>query len=93
MVTKRILIVTNTSKVLNIVGFLVSAVSLMLLPLFRTSERVILCSSVALDFLALGRAGFAMNHMDITPRYAGNVMGVSNTLGTLAGIVGVEFNG
>ncbi|KAL7599341.1 hypothetical protein Lser_V15G23174 [Lactuca serriola] len=93
MVTNRILSVTNTRKVLNTVGFLVSAVSLMLLPVFRTSEGVILCSSVALGFLALGRAGFAVNHMDIAPRYAGIVMGVSNTAGTLAGIVGVELTG
>nr|POE52895.1 putative anion transporter 5 [Quercus suber] len=48
---------------------------------------------MALGFLALGRAGFAVNHMDIAPRYAGIVMGVSNTAGTLAGIIGVDFTG
>ncbi|KAL0291039.1 UNVERIFIED_CONTAM: putative anion transporter 5 [Sesamum angustifolium] len=53
--------------------------------------RVLL--SVALGFLALGRAGFAVNHMDVAPRYAGIVMGVSNTAGTLAGIVGVDLTG
>ena len=46
-----------------------------------------------MGFLALGRAGFAVNHMDIAPRYAGIVMGVSNTAGTLAGIVGVDLTG
>ncbi|GJT46722.1 hypothetical protein Tco_0955437 [Tanacetum coccineum] len=29
---------------------------------------------------------FGVNHMDIAPRYAGIVMGVSNTAGTLAGM-------
>nr|POE52893.1 putative anion transporter 5 [Quercus suber] len=53
----------------------------------------VFCSSMALGFLALGRAGFAVNHMDIAPRYAGIVMGVSNTAGTLAGIIGVDFTG
>ena len=48
---------------------------------------------MALGFLALGRAGFAVNHMDIAPKYAGIVMGVSNTAGTLAGIIGVDFTG
>ena len=48
---------------------------------------------MALGFLALGRAGFAVNHMDVAPRYAGIVMGVSNTAGTLAGIVGVDLTG
>lgn len=93
MVTRRILSVTNTRKVLNTIGFLVSAFSLMAIPLFRTSDGVVFCSSIALGFLALGRAGFAVNHMDIAPRYAGIVMGVSNTAGTLAGIIGVELTG
>lgn len=93
LITKRILSVTRTRKFLNTVGFLVASVALMALPQFRTSNGVILCSSVALGFLALGRAGFAVNHMDIAPRYAGIVMGVSNTAGTLAGIIGVDLTG
>jgi len=31
--------------------------------------------------------------MDIAPRYAGIVMGVSNTAGTFAGIIGVHLTG
>lgn len=93
LITRRILSVTMTRKLLNTVGFVVASVALMALPLFRTANGVVLCSSVALGFLALGRAGFAVNHMDVAPRYAGIVMGVSNTAGTLAGIVGVDLTG
>lgn len=46
------------------------------------------CSSVALGFLALERAEFAVNHMDAAPRYAEIV---SNTTGTLASIVGFDL--
>lgn len=93
LVTKRILSVTNTRKFLNTIGFIVASLALMAIPIFRTSDGAVLCSSVALGFLALGRAGFAVNHMDIAPRYAGIVMGVSNTAGTLAGIIGVDLTG
>ena len=31
--------------------------------------------------------------MDVAPRYAGVVMGISNTCGTIAGIVGVSVTG
>lgn len=93
LITRRILSVTATRKVLNTVGFVVAAVALVALPLFRTPDGVVFCSSVALGFLALGRAGFAVNHMDVAPRYAGIVMGISNTAGTLAGIVGVDLTG
>ncbi|KAL2538343.1 putative anion transporter 5 [Forsythia ovata] len=93
LITRRILSVTRTRKLLNTIGFVVASFALMALPIFRTPGGVVFCSSVALGFLALGRAGFAVNHMDIAPRYAGIVMGVSNTAGTLAGIVGVDLTG
>lgn len=93
LITRRILSVTKTRKLLNTVGFIVSALALMALPLFRTFTGTVLCSSLSLGFLALGRAGFAVNHLDVAPKYAGIVMGVSNTAGTLAGIVGVGLTG
>ncbi|KOM26899.1 hypothetical protein LR48_Vigan338s000900 [Vigna angularis] len=93
LITRRILSVTKTRKFLNTVGFLVASLALVVIPSFRTSGGAVFCSSVALGFLALGRAGFAVNHMDVAPRYAGIVMGVSNTAGTLAGIVGVDLTG
>ncbi|KAK6947778.1 Major facilitator superfamily [Dillenia turbinata] len=88
-----ILSLTKTRKFLNTVGFVVASFALMVLPRFRSLSGAIFSSSVALGFLALGRAGFAVNHMDIAPRYAGIVMGVSNTAGTLAGIIGVDLTG
>ncbi|XP_022845184.1 probable anion transporter 5 [Olea europaea var. sylvestris] len=93
LITRKVLSVTRTRKLLNTIGFVVASFALMALPRFRTPDGVVFCSSVALGFLALGRAGFAVNHMDIAPRYAGIVMGVSNTAGTLAGIVGVDLTG
>ncbi|XP_009767349.1 putative anion transporter 5 [Nicotiana tabacum] len=93
LVTRRILSITKTRKLLNTVGFVVASLALMALPYFRTSGGALFCSSVALGFLALGRSGFAVNYMDIAPRYAGIVMGISNTAGTLAGIIGVDLTG
>lgn len=93
LITRKIMSVTRTRKFLNTIGFIVSSLALMALPEFRSPGGAVFCSSVALGFLALGRAGFAVNHMDIAPRYAGIVMGVSNTAGTLAGIVGVKLTG
>ncbi|XP_068649781.1 probable anion transporter 6 [Aristolochia californica] len=93
LITKKILSVTRTRKFLNTTGFVIASLALMALPSFRTANGAVFCSSVSLGFLALGRAGFAVNHMDIAPKYAGIVMGVSNTAGTLAGIIGVGLTG
>ena len=34
-----------------------------------------------------------VNHMDIAPKYAGVVMGISNTAGTISGVIGVAVTG
>jgi hypothetical protein len=46
-----------------------------------------------LGFAAIARGGFALNHLDVAPAYAGSVMSVANTAGTFAGIVGVGLTG
>lgn len=93
LIAKRLLSVTATRKVLNTLGFFTSSVALALMPVLASVRGALFCSSVALGACALARAGFAVNHMDIAPRYAGIVMGVSNTAGTVAGIVGVPATG
>ena len=51
--------------------------------------------NVELNFeLAIYLIGFNVNHLDIAPRYASILMGISNGVGTLAGMmcpVAVEF--
>jgi len=34
-----------------------------------------------------------VNHLDVAPRYAGVLMGLSNTAGTIPGIIGVYVSG
>jgi ACS family sodium-dependent inorganic phosphate cotransporter len=38
-------------------------------------------------------SGFGVNHLDIGPRYAGILLGFSNTAGTIPGILGVTLTG
>ena len=49
---------------------------------------------LAVGFLSLAQAlsgfqygGFVVNHLDIAPRYAGTLFGISNTFATVSGIV------
>jgi len=43
--------------------------------------------------LSISNAGFATNCFDIAPRFSGVIWGISNTFGTLPGIVGVYVTG
>jgi ACS family sodium-dependent inorganic phosphate cotransporter len=54
----------------------------------------------AITIMTIGNAlgafvsgGFAVNHMDVAPRYAGTLMGITNTAGTIPGIIGVTVSG
>ncbi|CAI7770412.1 unnamed protein product [Closterium sp. NIES-53] len=93
LITSQYLSIAATRKVLNTVGFLIGAMALCLMPVLSSVTGAILCSTITLGACAFARAGFSVNHMDIAPRYAGPVMGISNTAGTLAGIVGVAATG
>lgn len=54
------------------------------MPLATGVRTGVLVTSLSLGFCGIARGGFSVNHMDIAPKYAGVVMGVSNTAGTLA---------
>lgn len=56
-----------------------------------TLALVYVCASVGA--LGLTWAGYGPNLLDVTPRYASIVSGLSNTLGTLPGIAGVALVG
>lgn len=49
--------------------------------------------SVAFALGAWARAGLYCNHQDLSPKYAGALLGLSNTAGALPGVLGVTAAG
>jgi ACS family sodium-dependent inorganic phosphate cotransporter len=49
--------------------------------------------SVGMALGAFSTGGFAVNHMDLAPKYAGTLMGLTNTAGTIPGVIGVFVSG
>ena len=41
----------------------------------------------------IGLAAYGVNHLDVGPTYAGVLMGISNTIAAIPGIVGVAIAG
>ena len=58
----------------------------MLLPLRQVSAVLFLTIAVGAQDLAL--SGFGYNHLDIAPRCGGVLMGLTNGVATIPGIVG-----
>jgi predicted MFS family arabinose efflux permease len=74
-------------------AFAVAAVPLLLLPSARSPEMAVALVTLSIGGTALGAGGFIVNHLDVAPRYAGILMGISNTAATLPGIIGVAATG
>ena len=53
----------------------------------NTTLAVVLFS-LALGITALNKSSYIVNHLDIAPRYAGVLMGITNTFATIPGMVG-----
>ncbi|KAG2423950.1 hypothetical protein HXX76_014891 [Chlamydomonas incerta] len=80
-------------KMVNTLGFVSSAISLMLMPGAKGVTYGVAVTTLTLGCLGFSRGGFSVNHMDIAPKYAGMVMGISNTAGTVSGVIGVAVTG
>ncbi len=85
--------ITLVRKVFQSICFIGSAVCLLLLSSTTSPQLAVLYLSLGLGSVAAGAAGFLVNHLDIGPRYAGVLMGVANTLGTIAGVLAPVVTG
>lgn len=90
---RRGLSVTAVRKIMQTVGLLGSAACLLLVGQAGSPEAAVVVMCGALGALGFTWAGFAPNHLDIAPRYADVLMGVTNTAGTIPGVVGVAVTG
>jgi MFS transporter, ACS family, solute carrier family 17 (sodium-dependent inorganic phosphate cotransporter), other len=84
---------TFVRKLMQSIGFLGAATFLSLVGSVTTISQAIVYMCCTLGLGAFALSGFAVNHLDIGPRYAGILLGFSNTAGTIPGIVGVTLTG
>ncbi len=89
----RGLSVTAVRKLMQTAAFTLGAIPLLVLPSVNSPGIAIVLVTVSTMSCALGFSAFCVNHLDIGPRYAGVLMGISNTAATVPGIVGVAITG
>eukprot|EP00882_Tetradesmus_deserticola_P017207 GHRQ01018421.1.p2 GENE.GHRQ01018421.1~~GHRQ01018421.1.p2 ORF type:complete len:172 (+),score=62.13 GHRQ01018421.1:125-640(+) len=82
--------VTTVRKTVQSVSMLLPAVALLFLSNPSISPAAaVTAMTLALGVTSLGQAGFVANMSDIAPLQAGQMFGLCNTFGCLAGILGV----
>ncbi|KAL5201545.1 hypothetical protein ABZP36_035899 [Zizania latifolia] len=85
--------ITNVRKIMQSIGFLGPALFLTLLSKVRTPAMAVLCMACSQGTDSFSQSGLYSNHQDIGPRYAGVLLGLSNTAGVLAGVFGTAATG
>lgn len=89
LINRQYITVANGRKIFNSIGHWLPAICLIGLG-FVTKEN----SSVAVALLVLSvgfnagtNAGYLVNHMDLSPNFAGTLMGITNAMANLISII------
>ena len=85
--------ITLVRKGFQSLCFVGSAACLLVLSATTLQGLALLYLTLGLGAVATSAAGFLVNHLDIGPRYAGVLMGVTNTIGTIPGILAPAITG
>ncbi len=85
--------VTRVRRFMQIIGSGAPAIGLIILANVKDATTAVILLTVSLGFSSFSFAGFASNHLDVAPRHAGILFGISNTFATIPGIIGVVLTG
>ncbi|XP_065843594.1 vesicular glutamate transporter 3-like [Oscarella lobularis] len=83
----KILSTTQARKLMNCLGQILPAVFLIGTGFASSQALAVVLLAISVGFNGLSYSGFNVNHLDIAPRFAGTLMGITNTAGTVSGIV------
>lgn len=84
---QRLLTTTTVRKIFNCGGFGLEACFLLGVAITRNTTTAIVCLTLAVGSSGFAISGFNVNHLDIAPRFASILMGLSNGIGTLSGML------
>ncbi len=80
-------------KLMQSAAFTIGAISLLVVPTASSPVMAVALLTVAASANGISSAAFGVNHLDVAPTYAGILMGISNTIATIPGIIGVAATG
>ena len=84
---RGVLTTTTVRKIFNCGGFGMEAIFLLAVGFSRSSASAVAFLTIAVGSSGFAISGFNVNHLDIAPRYASILMGMSNGVGTLSGML------
>lgn len=95
LTNRRYVTVATGRKLFNSIGLWLPAVALVLLA-YVTKENTTLAVFLLTTAVAINAAsfvGYLINHMDLSPNYAGTLMGLTNCVANIMSLLGPLFVG
>ncbi|CAG2055837.1 unnamed protein product, partial [Timema podura] len=83
----------NVRKLFTCSAFMGQAVFMLMTCFLLTPTGAVSCLTAAVGLGAFAWSGFSVNHLDIAPQHASVLMGLSNTMATLPGIISPSITG
>jgi ACS family sodium-dependent inorganic phosphate cotransporter len=90
---KGVLTTTQVRKYFNCGAYVLKAIFMVVGAYFLTPAITITCIIIAVGLGGFAWCGFSVNLLDIAPQFAGVLMGITNTFGTMAGIISPQVTG
>ncbi len=85
--------VIKVRKLMMTVGFGGISFAMISVSFADDAYTAIIIMAVGSALGAFVTGGFSVNHMDLAPKHAGSLLGITNTAGTLSGAISVYFAG
>ncbi|XP_065897728.1 sialin-like [Dysidea avara] len=87
----KVVTTTVIRKINTTVSMIIPGIFLLLCGYYgSTTKWAIVFLSLAIGFIGFSGSGVSINNLDIAPKYAGILMGIANTIGTIPGFVGPQ---
>lgn len=78
---------SQVRRYFNCLAFISQTIFMMLAAYQRNKVLIIIFITLGASLGALSICGYGVNHLDIAPQYASILMGISNTVATIPGII------
>ncbi|XP_039749150.1 sialin isoform X1 [Pararge aegeria] len=93
MLQMQLLSRTNIRKLFNCGAFLAQTIFMVAAAYATSIVGCVICLTIAVGLGGFAWSGFSVNHLDIAPPHASVLMGLSNTIATLPGIISPPLAG
>ncbi|KAL0892421.1 hypothetical protein ABMA27_015534 [Loxostege sticticalis] len=93
LLRRRVLSRTNIRKLFNCGAFISQTIFMVAAAYATTVTGCVVFLTIAVGLGGFAWSGFSVNHLDIAPPHASVLMGVSNTIATLPGIISPPLAG